>query len=673
MNGEITRTGARTSAVVRMLLVVSAFMPAYLAERAVGHNAALAAWGYAIAFLMVLAASAWRREKRIPFHFPAKDHHLRSRAWWLVPSVALAALSFNAVLSQRVSDSVALRLWLLSLACLILPFWIRPSRREEVPKEEPAPATEPPIQRRRNRKLEIGAVVVLLAVALSYRLPALERYPIMVHNDSASCGLMARKLVEEIEAGHPQWFRLRAFYEYPTLGFIPYIPFQMMFSRTLFAHRLVNVVGSMVGLLCLYLLVRALLGVDAGLLTLGLAAAGHFAVHWSRDGISCGQAAAMMVICPWLLWKAVSTGKVRWFILAGVLLPVCFLTYQSALVVPAWLGLVVAIFWVLSGRFRRRYTVPVLVMALSALVFFAPMTAVYAKNPKSFISRRSSMIFSDFPSTQSHLQGAYGEHYVGKAFLDNLRGALLVFSSTNDKALQYGYKGGGIMDDLTAAALVLGLAVAIPRLGNPAYWPLVLGIVLNWFLGGTLTVNAPRFHRISAMAFLMYLLPALYGREVIRATREAFGRRGMMAASAVVATGLVLVGFLNYRLYFIDYDHQPNHKMEALRTYLALESRDAGPDCVTFAHWGPFPKTLKHQAQLLIAGDRRVEGFQNVEDIRIPMDRKYTKALFLVDPKAESVRKALMKRFPGGVLEEGIIPGFREEHMYDRYAVPLGE
>jgi len=380
-----------------------------------------------------------------------------------------------------------------------------------------------------------------------------------------------------------------------------------------------------------------------------------------------------MVLCPWLLWMALSTGRIRWFILLGVVLPMCSLTYQAALVIPPWIALVCGICWLASSRFRTRYTVPLLVTALSAAVFFAPMLAVYSKSPTSFASRRGSVIFSGLPLTQQHLEKAHGEHYVRNAFLDNLRGALLVFSKTDDRALQYGFQQGGVMDDVTAAAFVLGLAVSLPRLGNHAYWPLLLGLFLNWFLGGVLTVDAPRYHRISAMAFLMYVIPALYGREIVQTARETFGRRGTVSASIVVATGLVAAAFLNFRLYFIQHDHRPDLVREARRTCLAIESRDAGPDCITFVQAGPFLPTVKHQAQLLVAGDRRVEAFRDLSEVQIPSKGAYTRAMFLIGPEAKSIRTALQRRFPGGRLEQGILRFYRVEHLYDKYTVRLNQ
>jgi 4-amino-4-deoxy-L-arabinose transferase-like glycosyltransferase len=669
-------------AAIRLALLILAFIPAYYGETRAEQSPQVTAVGFAAGFLMVLAAAVWRREKRPSFHYPEPDSHLRRRGWWLIPASLLALLTFNAVLSRNVSDTVSMRLWLLSLGFLVLPFWIRrSSMRAEEKKASEAPFRGPLCllgnactNRPREWWMEVVACALLLGVALAFRLPYLERYPVAIHNDSASCGLMARQLLEEWQRGEPRFFHLRVFYHYPSLGFIPYALFQMLFSPNLFAHRLLNVTGSMVALLCLYLLVRDLLGREAGLLTLGLAAVGHFAVHWSRSGISCGQAAFLMAICAWALWKAVSTGRARWFIITGVLLPMSFLTYQAAVLIPVWLGLVILVCWIPSSRFRKRYTVSFLLTGLAAVIFFTPMLAVYKGSPTAFVSRRSSMIFSSSPSTQKHLKGAYGEDFVWGAFRANLKRGLLLFSSSKDNALQYDYKQGGIMDDATAAALILGLAVGLVRLRSYAYWPLLLGIFMNWFLGGVLTVDAPKYHRVSAMAMVMYFAPALWGREIIQNAREAAGRKGTVAAGVLLAAGLVVVGMTNFRLYFIDFDHQSRHRREALRSCVAIDSRDAGPSNITYVHWGPFPKDLRHQAQQLVGEGAHVEGFKNLEEVKLPADRgEFSTAMFLIEPGAKTLLDQLRERFPNGRLEKRILPHFEPEYLYDRYIVPLGQ
>jgi hypothetical protein len=350
-----------------------------------------------------------------------------------------------------------------------------------------------------------------------------------------------------------------------------------------------------------------------------------------------------------------------------------FLTYQAAVLIPVWLGAVVFICWVVSSRFRKRHTVSLLLTLLSAVIFFAPMLAVYTRHPSTFISRRSSMIFSSSPSTQKHLKGGYGEDYVRGAFVANLKRAILVFSSSKDNALQYGYKEGGITDDVTAAAFILGLGVCLPRLAGYAYWPMVLGIFMNWFLGGVLTVDAPRYHRISAMALAMYFIPMLWGRELVQTAREAWGRWGTAAAGALLGAGLIVVAFLNFRLYFIGYDHQHRHRKEAMRTCVAIDSRDAGPKNITYVHTGPFPRDFRHQTQQLIGGTARVEGFANLSEVKIPSGEGFSTAMFLIEPEATNLFEELRTRFPEGQLEERLVPHFDPEHLYSRYIIPLDQ
>ncbi len=681
-NSSPTGAEPKLAAMIRLGLLAVSAVPVYLGMTQIGGNPRttypnLGLAGVILGFLIAMAAALWRGEKRPLLVYPSPDPHLRRRIWWLIPALILAGLTYYAGLNAKISVRTETYLWLSSLAFLILPFWVLPNRTKAGAKSNEGPPSPSPLPEEAPRKsrrflwLEIAAFVLLFAVSLAFRFPRLERYPVAIHNDEASCGLMGRSIVEEWWVGEVNLFRLRPFASFPTFDFLPSAASQALFQPNLFAHRLANVILSMITLIFVYLLLRDFLGPGAALLGLGLAGTGHFAVHWSRSGISHGHAAFLTVICGWLLWKAVKTGRVRWFILFGISLAACLVTYQGALAIPLWLGLLVVVAWVTSPRFRKRYTMSLPLVLVSSIIVLAPMAATYKREPDHFISRRSSLVFSKNESTIRHMKSCYGEDYVRNTLLANLKNSLLAFHRPKDSCLEYGCKVAGMLDSVTAALFVVGLGVALARPLNPRFGAVLLIVVLNWLMGGILAVPAPHFSRLSGMAFVFYTIPLFWCWELLQNAKETGKRWGTFLVGSVLTVGLVFVAYLNFRIYYIDFDHQQPSFNEAFRSSIALDTRDQGPANVTYVLKDRFPTNFRHETQQFVGKSRQVFAFAQLDEVTFPQDSTLTSATFIIPVEDENLLAQLRQRFPNGRIEKRILPHFKPEHIYNRYIVPL--
>ncbi len=660
---------------LRLCLLALALIPAYLGEMAIYDHPGWAGTGYVCGFLMAFTVAAWRREPKRVFVYPPHDPHLRYRIWCVFPALLFGFGSYYTNLSERLSNRTEVLLWLTALAFCVVPFWIKRSRLDT----GLACSEDFPTWRIRlalwlrslttARWWEFAACSGIFIVAFTFRFAYLERYPLMYHNDEANCGIQALNIVKEWHKGAVNWFRPRDFYYFPTLGFLPSALSQALFSPNQFAHRLANVAFSMVALACFYSLLRNFLGRSGALLGAGLAATAHYTVHFSRSGIHSGHAGFMAVICAWVLWRALSTGRARWFVILGMALTMCLLTYHAAFLTPVWLALVLIVFLLVSPAFRKRYLGSLFLAFISAIIFYAPMFAEYQRAPHTFLSRSGSMVFGGDEYSVGKMKAKFGEDYLPAVLKHNAGRALTLFSKTETTNLQYGFRCGGMLEDTTSAVLVLGLGVAAARILWFTHWPLVLGILLNILFGVVLTTNSPEFSRIAGLMFLVHFLPALWGRELYCSAREAAGRRGGIIAAFMLVTGLVYIGYTNFDLYFNQHDKKMGRGNELYRTLIMLDARDGGPANYTYVYANTFPTDFQHRSHLFIADGHKTESFTKVSWLDYPLDANITSITFIIPKDDENLLSQLQDRFPGGDLRERHLIHREPSHIYNRYVV----
>lgn len=633
----------------RFVLVTLSIAPAVVGQFRLSSQTGRAWPWFLLGFLMALAASAWRREKPTGSRFGMIERLTIGRFLLFIPPIVLGVLAFYSVYTDSWGHRVPFLLWVGSIVLVLIPQWLVDRQSDESSGVE---GGRSPILGPLNRRtVEMLAVGGILMAAFLFRSVELERFPLAYHNDEANCGLMGRQILEEWNSGSVDWFRTRDFFQFNTLGFLPSALFQGVFSPDLFAHRLANVVGAVLALGVLYFLIRDLLGRATGVMVLGLAAVGHFSIHWSRSGIHCGHTAFLAAICTWIFWRGIRTGKTKWFVLLGVCLPFCLVTYNSALVIPVWLGLVALLYWVFSNRFRKRYTVPLILSLLAGCITFAPLLGVYLRKPETFVSRSGSMVWTGDENSIRHMKSIHGADYLPAILRYNLKRTLLLFNQTEDTNLQYGYHCGGLLDDFTSSAFVVGLAVMLPRLHRFPHWAVLLYLLLNLLLGSMFTLDAPQYGRLAGLSFFMMIPPAMWGREVYLHLRMLAGKAGEWVGGCLLAALLVLVAAANFDLYFIQHDQKRGTPNEVYLHALCLDVRDGGPKNKTYVFEGPFPTDFQHRTHLFVAEGNPVQSFRNLDQISLGEPGEFESFTLILPLGREDLADEAARKFPMGEVE----------------------
>jgi 4-amino-4-deoxy-L-arabinose transferase-like glycosyltransferase len=636
---------SRTKAVISTALLVLALIPATWGQIQLMDQRGVGWFGSLAGLIMAIVAARMAGAPANPWREPPRDPRLVRRWWMLVPAVLFGLLAWWFQLGEQPREPVVLIFWLLAIAYLLIPSLI-PERGSFKTRVTDVLRTA------RTRWSVWLTVALLMGTALTFRLPHLERYPVAVHNDEASCGLMGQQVLERRAAGERHWFRTcEGFWHFPSVGFFPSAVGQALTGTNLYGHRLANVVLSTLALGCFYSLVRSMLGTTAALLALAVAATAHVAVHWSRSGIHSGHAAWLTVICAWLVWKAVSTGRLQWFVLSGLALPLGFLTYSAAYVVPLWLGLVLAIAWLASSRFRRALTVPLAVAFLSTVVFSAPFVAEFQNHPETFFNRSNMMVWTEEQAAVNHMRASYGEDFRRVMLARNWERTTRLLHLEGDSNLQYGNRGIGLMDWMTAVVFVLGLGVALAWLRHPAHWPLLLVLLLNVALGGVLAMDGVQYSRLAGIAVIMAVVPALWGRQLMESGRAALGRWAVVPIAAALIAGVLAVGLENHSYTFNRHDDvswtDGSLRLDGVRATIARNTGEWGGGNFTFVQ-SDLPSDFGHQAYRLISSHQAKAEFDSVDVIDLSVVDEHNTVTFVIPPGAEEVLHQLEARFPGG-------------------------
>jgi len=515
----------------------------------VGNRASWLGWAlYAVAAGLT-AAAVWRLPGAAPALVPGEAGYARG---WLVRGVcaagALGALAATTTLAAADRWPVAaVASWLAGFALATVA--LRGLRAAPAVRGGEAWSG-----------LEVGGLAAIVAVAAVARLLWIDEIPRYVFGDEPRVGLT---LLREFREAIPNFFKM-SWNTWPLVG----IALQGLFVPALGLNSTVlRLSSALVGTLAVamtYLLARQLYSRQVAILAAVLLAIGRTAVDFSRMGICHPQVMLFETFAFYWWWRAINTGLAGSYLWAGIGLGLCLYTYNAGQSVPVlWLG------WVgLATVFGSRgawphwrgvlITVAGFLLAAFPWIFYVTDQFAFGDHWRLYThmarNRQVATLIAE-AWAQSGLGGALD--VVGRqAGL-----TWLGFGVIPGGAYQMGYRGGGMLDHVTAPLFILGLGASLPWLrgrgGFVPYWWLVLVV-----LGGVLTNDPPAVVRLVGILPALALLAALPLAALLRALRPF--RRVALVGYAVV--GLLLAGAIwdNWRTYFVAFPAEPIDEISEL-------------------------------------------------------------------------------------------------------------
>jgi hypothetical protein len=451
---------------------------------------------------------------------------------------------------------------------------------------QPGPAQQP------WHRWEFPGLVLLLAAATFLRVVALERYPILLHNDEMSCLLEARGFIgADTALFDVGWFSC------PNFGFfLTSIPVRLL-GPSLLTLRLTSVFLGLLSLIATYLIVRRFFGVRPALLLLVLTTPFHWHLHFSRTGFHYMQAVSLTSVALLVFVFALDRRSPVLFGCAGVITGIAWQTYYAAWLVPfllaAWLTA-----RLLSDREDRSAAIRGMITTVVLfLVTVAPLFAHYLEEPVG-ATHRATGVFLFSENNREHLEGAFGTSDPLLLLTTQAKRLSRFFiGGAGDTAVQYGLQGR-FVDPFLLPLFLGGLAYALTlqrRPGGQMLWIWFLGTVIA---GGLLTIDAPFSPRLTGITTIVLLFPALLIDRILRIDWIRAKRSRSAVATLLFALTVALSGWWNLHTTFVR--HPRTSRFED-RDFIVRLAADLG-NVKTVANFGE-PQDFGHQVYRALTPD----------------------------------------------------------------------
>ena len=305
--------------------------------------------------------------------------------------------------------------------------------------------------------------------------------------------------------------------------------------------RLVAAAFGVAGIAVMFFMVRLMLGTLMGLVAAFLTAVMRWDLNWSRIGMHGITAPLFAALTAWLTYRALRSGRLADFGLAGVAMGAGMWFYSAFRIFPLVIGLALLHHLVSQRGQRRQLLLNISVMALFSLIVAAPLIQFAAFEPDEFFSRTSTtLVFTDASIGQS-----------ADAIISNLRKHLLMFHIEGDPNGRHNLPGAPMLDLVSGLLMLVGVVAACLRWRHASFVVLPLWVLIM-LIPGILTLphEAPQSLRSITVIPAVTTLITLAISELWTIGRSVNARLVRNAAPLLLAALMAIIAYANISAYF---------------------------------------------------------------------------------------------------------------------------
>jgi len=505
-------------------------------------------WILFAAAAIVGALAAWRQEQpRPPVTWAGPVVH-RRRLIWLGGGAIAAGATCTYLSAQGRWPVLALALWIVGFGLAsgaLRGSLVTPPAREVPPWS-------------RAEYAVLAALLILGAAARTLWLDAVPRY---YFDDEPRVGVF---LMDAFHDRIPNFFTM-GWNSWPVIGMALQGVFAPFFGLDTTTLRLSSALSGTLAVLTTYLLARHLFSPRVAVLSTLLFACGRTAIDFSRLGVCHAQVLLFETLAFFFFWRAVNSGRGTSYCWAGIGLGLCLYTYNAGQVVPVlWIGwLMLALLFAprmaLTHWRGAVITAAALLLTYFPYLFYATDHFTFGRNWVEYTGMaRSRQVMSQVVDAWRALGPSAGIEILKNQALRTWLG----FGVLPADAYALGYRGGGMLDHVSAPLFVLGLAMCVLNITRARY-----AFVLFWWLvttvaGGVFTEAPPAFVRLVGILPALALLAALPLDALLEACAGA--RQRTIAAVAGIGILLLAAGWDNWRTYFVLFPRDTTREVSEL-------------------------------------------------------------------------------------------------------------
>ncbi len=322
------------------------------------------------------------------------------------------------------------------------------------------------------------------------------------------------------------------------------------------ALKLVTATLGVLLVVATFFLARELFEFDVALAAAALVALGRWPVTLARQGLAFPLAPLLLTAMLFFLVRALKHGRRNDFLMTGIWLGLGIYGFEAFRIAPLLVALCLIGWYLFAGDQRPKISAYVRngILLFSLALFVAlPLIRYAVDRPTAF-----------WYHTIARLGGGE-EQLAGNPlglFAQNLGRAALMFNWKGDDAWPSNIPGRPMLDYVTGALFVLGVAYGVYRLfrfRETTY----AGVLLGWFallVPSALSLAVPGENPSAVLAsgaipfvFIFAALPVVWTARVLARLKLGTAWAKTSAAGFVLLI-LGIVALTNYERYFVDFD-----------------------------------------------------------------------------------------------------------------------
>lgn len=498
--------------------------------------------------------------------------------------------------------------------------------------------------RRRGVMLEVGAVAAVTVAAFALRAYDLAHFPPPMHGDEGEMGLMALQILEG--PGRLPLFAT-GWLDHPTLFHYLQAASMAIFGKDEVGLRMLSAIFGAACVPLVYWIGYIGWGRLVGFTAAWLMAVSHLHIHFSRIGLNniesvFGMTLFMLLLA--LIWERSereqrATAPLWLFMGAGLVAGLSQYLYYGSRLIPVVAAPLLLVLW----RRKRASAGQLLMLALAALIAFAPLGGFYLNHWAPLVNRmRGVSVFR-----AENLRHILGPDAVWPKDLPMLLKVQaernLRFFVRDGDASSFYLRDIPAFDGLTVVLFWLGLGAALTRVRRYHELALLLWFGLGVLFAGILTIDSPNAPRLLIMTPSVYLLGGVFvhrARELlIKVTRVRLNGVGAL----ILGVGMVLTLLANVYLYFVDYARKaPN-----LAPIVVAREMSAEPERYQAYLMGSPILFAEHGVIRFVARRAHVRNLDDPDALLAPNFQEQGLLVIALAHRVSEL-KAIEARFPGG-------------------------